>query len=103
MLLVGLGAEVNAVDNKEFTPLHHAALEGRATVIRTLIGLGAEKEAKNENGLTPLQIAAFKGHTEVSFTLPHIITILSKTLTLVHYSLIYILRERGRLWSWEQT
>ena len=40
------------------TPLHEAAIYGRATIAATLIAAGADVNAKNDHGWTPLQVAA---------------------------------------------
>eukprot|EP01046_Picozoa_sp_COSAG06_P035828 COSAG06_NODE_3891_length_4800_cov_100.142948_1_plen_131_part_00 len=51
------GADVNAVDNSQETPLHWAAYWGRASVCTTLLALGADPAAKNNSGDTALDDA----------------------------------------------
>jgi len=58
------GADVNAVDNDQSTPLHWAAGNGKASVCTTLLALGADPAAKNKNGETALDLARERNHTE---------------------------------------
>ena len=51
------GADVNAVENNQVTPLHCAALCGHASVCTTLLALGADPAAKSWNGETALDMA----------------------------------------------
>eukprot|EP01046_Picozoa_sp_COSAG06_P024282 COSAG06_NODE_1972_length_7938_cov_4.377216_3_plen_131_part_00 len=51
------GADVNAVDDSQYTPLHKAAYQGHASICTTLLALGADPAAKNENGETALDLA----------------------------------------------
>ena len=51
------GADVNAVDDKQDTPLHYAAVNGHTSVCTTLLALGADPAAKNEWGDTALDYA----------------------------------------------
>ena len=51
------GADVNAVDEYQNTPLHRAAYQGEASVCTTLLALGADPAAKNEDGRTALDTA----------------------------------------------
>jgi len=48
---------VKATNERGFTPLHIAALEGRSEVAALLLEKGAELEAKNPTGFTPLFLA----------------------------------------------
>ncbi|KAJ3280067.1 hypothetical protein HK104_000952 [Borealophlyctis nickersoniae] len=66
-LLVAAGANVNAVDEQGFTPLHCAAAGGNGVVwndnraeelealIKYLLEMGADPEAKNKQGLKPVE------------------------------------------------
>ena len=51
------GADVNAVDNHQQTPLHRAAYQGHASVCTTLLALGADPAAKTKYGKTALDMA----------------------------------------------
>ena len=51
------GADVNAVDDLQETPLHCAAYYGRASVCTTLLALGADPAAKDKDGYTALDKA----------------------------------------------
>lgn len=56
-LLLGNGADPNAVDEKGWTPLMAAAFMGRAANALALIEGGARLEVKNKAGETALDIA----------------------------------------------
>jgi ankyrin repeat protein len=58
------GADVNAVDGTQFTPLHFAAFNGHASVCTTLLALGADPAAKNNVGKTALDKARQARKTE---------------------------------------
>lgn len=62
-LLLEHGAQVN---HDGWTPLHYAAFEGRAEVIKFLLGKGAEIDARAPNGYTALMLAARGGHLEAA-------------------------------------
>eukprot|EP01046_Picozoa_sp_COSAG06_P029037 COSAG06_NODE_2663_length_6475_cov_5.607591_2_plen_131_part_00 len=51
------GANVNAVDKWQRTPLHYAVQEGHASVCTTLLALGAYPAAKDKYGQTALDKA----------------------------------------------
>jgi ankyrin repeat protein len=51
------GADVNAVGEFGWTPLHAAAYQGLTDVIELLVSKGAKLEAKDKLGQTPLSIA----------------------------------------------
>ena len=51
------GADVNAVNDDQMTPLHWAAWKGQASVCTTLLALGADPAAKDEDGDTALDCA----------------------------------------------
>jgi ankyrin repeat protein len=48
------GADVNAGDDNQYTPLHLAAYMGHASVCTTLLALGADPTVQNEYGQTAL-------------------------------------------------
>jgi ankyrin repeat protein len=60
-LLIGGGADVNAVDVRGLTALHGAALLGFDDVIRTLAAQNAHLDVKDKRGITPLDMALGKG------------------------------------------
>ena len=51
------GADVNAKDGWEWTPLHIAAGKSHKEIIELLIGKGADVNALNNKGDTPLDLA----------------------------------------------
>lgn len=62
-LLLHRGADIEQPDNCRLRPLHVAALDGKARIVRLLLDNGADIEA-NSNAGTPLHAAADKGHAE---------------------------------------
>lgn len=54
-----------AADRDGRTPLHHAAVAGRAEEVRTLLGDGAAVTTQDDAQWTPLHSAASAGHVEV--------------------------------------
>lgn len=55
------GADPNAQDNFENTPLHYACLEGHKSIVKTLLRYGADVNIPNKAGNTPLHVCfAFK-------------------------------------------
>ena len=57
LLLIGHGANVNAVGDMGETPLHVAVRQGQLSAIAALIAAGASTEAVSEFGQTPRQLA----------------------------------------------
>ena len=47
------------------TPLHEAAREGHAMIVRLLLTAGADRTVRDREGLTPLERARAAGHREV--------------------------------------
>lgn len=63
-LLLQYGANVNALDLKGRTPLHHCVLKGRHSLAKLLLSRGAVPHAVDEDGKTPLQYAVDSGTTD---------------------------------------
>ena len=64
--LIAAGANVNATDIADETPLHWAAEYGHASIVSLLIAATASLNLKNKNeGRTPLYMAARNGHVFV--------------------------------------
>lgn len=63
-LLVHQSADLHAVDPRERTVLHHAALQNNVAAVQRLIELGAEKDelAVDHNGRTPHAVAHHHHH-----------------------------------------
>jgi cytohesin len=59
------GADVDARDRQDKTPLQHAAYWGHKEIAELLIAKGADVNAKDKHGRTPLHFAAWKGHKEI--------------------------------------
>ena len=60
------GADVNAKDESESTPLHSAALFGHKEIAELLIAKGADVNAKTKSGMTPLDKAIENDETETA-------------------------------------
>jgi len=65
-VLIAAGANVNVTDKQKETPLHSAAMQGRAGLARVLLEGGAYVNARDEDGYTPLHSAAAWGHVELA-------------------------------------
>jgi cytohesin len=65
LLAPPVSADARTARNNNFTPLHSAAMQGRAAVCELLIGAGADVNAQTQpQGYAPLHSAAFAGHIE---------------------------------------
>jgi Ankyrin repeats (3 copies) len=64
--LLAMGADVNAKDKNDATPLHAAAWQGHRDIAELLIAKGADVNAKDKDGHTPLNNAIRKGHDNVA-------------------------------------
>ncbi|ELR21429.1 ankyrin repeat-containing protein [Acanthamoeba castellanii str. Neff] len=62
-LWISAGANVNALDTHDATPLHKAAEANNHQLIHTLVKHGAHTDARNKSQRTPLHIAAKRGHS----------------------------------------
>ena len=69
LALIQAGAEVNATDRGEYTPLHYAARFGYTQEASVLIANGADVHATNRDGNSPLHMAAQAGHTKTALAL----------------------------------
>ena len=63
--LIGLNAEVNAMDKNELTPLHLAVLHNRKNIVIKLLQYGAIKDITNTRGETPKFIAWKKKYKDI--------------------------------------
>ena len=54
---------IDVVDERGWTPLHHAVFEGHTAAAKLLIDAGADVHAKDEDAWTPLHSAVYNGHT----------------------------------------
>jgi ankyrin repeat protein len=62
--LLGLGADLNAVNEARQTPLHGAAYMGSNALVQRLVERGAKIDAQDAQGQTPYRIA--EGHLNVA-------------------------------------
>ncbi|PKU66325.1 ADP-ribosylation factor GTPase-activating protein AGD3 isoform X1 [Dendrobium catenatum] len=63
-LLLQYGANVNAVDLRMMSPLHHCILRGRHAFTKLLISRGADPHTTDSVGKTPLQYAMETGNID---------------------------------------
>ncbi|XP_032523043.2 ankyrin repeat domain-containing protein 27-like [Danaus plexippus] len=66
-------------DGHGLTPLHVAAIHGKATIVEILIDMGAEINATDLNECTPLHYAASRGHQNALLLLLHSGSNINKT------------------------
>ena len=64
--LLEAGANPNARDNAQYTPLHLAAARGDDALVRILLAKGADVHARTEAGDTALYIAAYWGQVKAA-------------------------------------
>jgi len=64
--LLSLGAEVNARNTSEATPLHTAAGNGQAMSVEFLLARGADRALKNDDGATAADLAKRKGREDLA-------------------------------------
>ena len=65
-LLLDQGADPNAKNNKDVTPLMIAASRGNMAIVRLLLDRGADARAKAKDGKTALDWANSEQRTEVA-------------------------------------
>ena len=63
-LLLERGADPNARQQLDFTPMHAAAGRGDVEMARLLLEFGAERGLKATDGQTPANAASGHGHPE---------------------------------------
>lgn len=63
--LLAAGANPNARDGGQMTPLHAAAVHGQLEVFQLLLRNGADITAKTVRGRTPLQLAEMNDSTDI--------------------------------------
>jgi hypothetical protein len=68
-LLLRKKADVTAITDSGFTPLHVAAQHGHTEIIAALVAAGAVVNAKTRVGCTPLHESAAKGHEQATIKL----------------------------------
>ena len=68
MALVDRGADVDARDEAQATPLHDACVKGHINVVNKLLDMGADVNARDDIQSTPLHYAC-NGHMDVFMTL----------------------------------
>ena len=62
---VGSGADINAIDDENVTPLHGAAWSGDLVGAKLYLSLGADATLANKRGETPYDTALARGHEEL--------------------------------------
>ena len=70
--LLGLGAEVNARNSSEATPLHTAAGAGQAMSLEWLLGHGADGTLQNDDGETAAAVAKKKQRPDLAATIERV-------------------------------
>jgi quinoprotein dehydrogenase-associated probable ABC transporter substrate-binding protein len=56
------GADIDALDNQGYAPIHTAARNRRPDLVALLVDLGADVNAPDSDGMTPLLHAAMRNH-----------------------------------------
>jgi len=64
-VLLLMGADANAVDNKGVTPLWNAAQDGHKEIVELLLAHGAHADGGSVAGRAPLHMAARQGHRQI--------------------------------------
>ena len=64
-VLASLGANMNAKDNRNRTPLHYAVEAGRRVIVHRLLALGSDPCAEFDAGITALQLSTRDGRRDL--------------------------------------
>jgi len=59
--IINVLAEINEIDDNNWTPLHNACVTGNTATVSKLLELGAFIEATTDKGQTPLHLAVYAG------------------------------------------
>ncbi len=80
--IVGLGVDIDAIDNRGNTALHHAVIKNFPSVVEFLIAGGAEIDLANDRDQTPLILAetaqTFPGTNGLRGTRPEVAEVLRR-------------------------
>ena len=60
------GADIDAKNNEDMTPLHLAVWEANLKMVKFLVGKGAKINTQGKRGWTPRQLAITKGHQAIA-------------------------------------
>lgn len=69
--LLAHGADVNAIGEHGYTPLHDAVEQGHVEIVKILIKNGADVSIKNDDGNSPLELAKLLKEEEIFKLLQH--------------------------------
>ena len=69
MALVDRGADVDAIDVNQYTPLHRACVNGHMKLAMALVDRGADIHARDIDQRTPLHAACINGNMELAMAL----------------------------------
>ena len=64
-LMLSLGAQIDAIDDRGSTALMLAAKNGQIEVVRYLLSKGADKSLQDNNGITAVEHARQQGHLDI--------------------------------------
>lgn len=64
-----IGADVDALDEKDCTPLHWACKKGSNDLVKLLVDRGSNLNSQTKEGWTPLYLACEEGHTDAAMLL----------------------------------
>ncbi|MBV7328478.1 ankyrin repeat domain-containing protein [Chloroflexi bacterium TSY] len=68
-ILLAAGADVNAEQQSNFTPLLGAAHNGQLEMVKLLLSHGADREVQKSDGQTAYDVAREKGYTKIAMLL----------------------------------